>query len=136
MKWLTLELIKGQLRLDPEMTLEDGLLELYGSSAEDAVLALLRRTLTNVMVKYDGVPDALVHASLLLVDHSYKERSPVSSQNLSAIPYSFDLLLKPYMRLSGEEDDDGAGLPYGMLFGNEGKALVGWEMRFLCGAIE
>jgi hypothetical protein len=36
----------------------------------------------------------------MLVDNSYKERSPISPQNMSSVPYAFDLLIKPYMRLT------------------------------------
>ena len=35
----------------------------------------------------------------MLVDTQYKERSPLSSQNMSGVPYTFDLLIKPYMKL-------------------------------------
>ena len=45
------------------------------------------------------MPDALVHAALMLVDTSYQFRSPVSAQNMSVVPYTFDLLVKPYVKL-------------------------------------
>ena len=35
MRILTLELIKAQCRIEPEMTEEDALLELYGNAAEE-----------------------------------------------------------------------------------------------------
>ena len=38
MKWLNLDLIKQQLRMEHDFILEDDLLTLYGDSAEDAVL--------------------------------------------------------------------------------------------------
>ena len=41
MNILTLEQIKAQCRIDPEMTEEDQLLELYGDAAEETVLKLL-----------------------------------------------------------------------------------------------
>ena len=37
MKWLTLERIKQQLRIEPDFHDEDDILELYGDSAEDAI---------------------------------------------------------------------------------------------------
>ena len=102
MKWLTLEKIKAQLRIDPSFTLEDEILTMYGESAEDSVLDIIRRSYTEVMEKYGTVPTPLVHASLMLVDLSYKERGPVSSQNLYQVPYAVDFKLKPYMKLSDE----------------------------------
>jgi hypothetical protein len=45
------------------------------------------------------MPAAVIQATLLLVDNSYDHRSPVSPQSLSNVGYSFDILLKPYMRL-------------------------------------
>ena len=36
----------------------------------------------------------------MLVAQSYQHREPMSPQNLYTVPYAFDLLLKPYMRLT------------------------------------
>ena len=104
MKWLTLDKIKAQLRIDPSFTLEDEILTMYGESAEDSVLDIIRRSYTEVMEKYGTVPTPLVHASLMLVDLSYKERGPVSSQNLYQVPYAVDFKLKPYMKLTDEDE--------------------------------
>lgn len=104
MKWLTLDKIKAQLRIDPSFTLEDEILTMYGESAEDSVLDIIRRSYTDVMEKYGTVPTPLVHASLMLVDLSYKERGPVSSQNLYQVPYAVDFKLKPYMKLSDNNE--------------------------------
>ena len=104
MKWLTLDKIKAQLRIDPSFTLEDEILTMYGESAEDSVLDIIRRSYTEVMEKYGTVPTPLVHASLMLVDISYKERGPVSSQNLYQVPYAVDFKLKPYMKLSDDDE--------------------------------
>lgn len=98
MKWLTLDYIKEHSRLDYS-GMEDAVLELYGTSAETAVLNLCRRTYEDVIDTYGEVPAPMRHASLLLVDHFYQQRSP-AGQSLSAIPYTFDMLLKPYMRLA------------------------------------
>lgn len=101
MKYLTFEQIKAQLRLDDEQAeLERTLLEMYGESAEDAVLNLLNRTMEDVIEQYGKVPNPIVHAALMLVDNAYKERSPISPQSMSVVPYAFDLMLKPYMRLT------------------------------------
>lgn len=100
MKWLTLKQIKAQLRIEPYYTDEDTLLEMYGDSAEEVLLNYLNRTYEEVAEKYDGIPAPLRHASLMLVDTSYQYRSPVSAQNMSIVPYTFDILVKPYMKLS------------------------------------
>ena len=100
MKWLTLTRIKQQLRIEPDFTDEDDLLDMYGESAEEVLLNYLNRSYEDVMEVYGRVPAPLVHASLMLVDTSYQYRSPVSAQNMSLVPYTFDLLVKPYMRLA------------------------------------
>lgn len=104
MKWLTLEKIKAQCRIEPDFHDEDDILTMCGESAEDSVLDIIRRSYTEVMEKYGTVPTPLVHASLMLVDLSYKERGPVSSQNLYQVPYAVDFKLKPYMKLSDEDE--------------------------------
>ena len=100
MKFLKFDMIKAQLRLDDEQAqLEHDLLEMYGESAEETVLNTMNRTLEDIIAQYGRVPKPIVHATLMLVDNAYKERSPISPQNMSVVPYAFDLMLKPYMRL-------------------------------------
>lgn len=101
MKWLTLKLIKAQIRMEQSFTEEDELLTLYGESAEQTILDLTQRTHEELVQLGGGesVPIPIKQASIMLVDVSYEHRSPVSAQNMSIVPYTFDLLLKPYMRL-------------------------------------
>lgn len=103
MKFLTLPLIKAQLRIDHSS--EDELLVLYGNSAESTLFHNLRRDYDDLMESYGGVPDDIVHAALMLVDASYQHRSVVSPQNQAIIPYHFDLLIKPYVRLADKCHD-------------------------------
>jgi hypothetical protein len=101
MKFLTFDQIKAQLRLDDaQAEAEQTLLELYGDAAEDMVLNTCNRTITDIFEQYGVVPKALVQAGLMLVAQSYQHREPASPQNLSVVPYAYDLLLKPYMRLT------------------------------------
>jgi hypothetical protein len=101
MKFLTFEQIQAQLRLDDaQATEEHDLLELYGDAAEDMVLNTMNRTITDIYEQYGMVPKALVQAGLMLVAQSYQHHEPSSPQNLYAVPYAFDLLLKPYMKLT------------------------------------
>ena len=105
MKFLTIDKIKQQLRLD--CTCEAELLDMYGNSAEATLAAYIGFVDGNnipdvdkMLAAYGGtMPAPLVHAALLLVDTSYQFRSPVSAQNMSVVPYTFDLLVKPYVKL-------------------------------------
>ena len=130
MKFLTVELIKKHSRIDYDC--EDEVLELYGDSAEDAIFQLCRRSFGNFVKVWGGVPRAVVHAALMLVDWSYQQRSPVSSQNLSAVPYTFDLMLKPYMKLDGAFAYD--PYPDGQLFDCDWLALCDCDGVALCEA--
>ena len=101
MKYLTFDMIKAQLRLDDEQAqAEHDILELYGEAAEDMVLNTCNRTITDIFEQYGMVPKALVQAGLMLVAQSYQHREPASPQNLYAVPYAFDLMLKPYIKLT------------------------------------
>lgn len=114
MKYLTLDHIRQQLRID-QTGEEDAVLELYGSAAEDTVLNICNRTIDDVIEIYGGVPDAMRQATLMLVGQSYMNREPSSMQNMSAVPYSFDLLIKPYMRLTSSRESAGGKLTYAAL---------------------
>lgn len=99
MKWLTLERIKQQLRIEPDFHDEDDILELYGDSAEDAIMEVLNRSYEELYEVYGRIPAPVVHASLMLVAQSYKDREKDLVQQVNANP-TFSLLLKPYMRLA------------------------------------
>lgn len=99
MKWLTLERVKKHLRLDASNTQEDDLLQLYATAAEDSILNLCNRSYDCLLECYGEVPKPIVIASLLLVENQYTQRSAISPNNLSAVPYAFDHLVKPYMIL-------------------------------------
>ena len=100
MKWLTLEQIKQQLRIEQDFTDEDGLLEMYADSAEDTVLNICQRTYEDMVDSFGGIPQPIVEASLLLVAMSYEHRSPASQYQMYAVGYAFDMRIKPYMRLT------------------------------------
>lgn len=105
MKWLTLDKIKQQLRLDDaQVTDEKKTLERFGASAENSILKLLRRSYTDLLDEYGEIPPDVEEATLMLVDLSYKQRSPVDVMNTSVVGYTFDLKVKSYMRLTTAED--------------------------------
>lgn len=137
MKFLTFPLVKHHLRLDDAQAEEErDVLEMYAEGAEETVLDIIRRTLANVVMTYDGVPARLKQAALLLTGIGYQQREPVSPTNFSAVPYgTVDILLKPLMRLAGDEPRDSDGLPQGMLFDSDGLALMDWQCRFLLSSL-
>ena len=104
MKWLTVPLIKQHCRIDGDG--EDSLLEMYGESAEQTVLDVLQRDYTDVMERWGEVPKPLVHASLLLVSQSYEHREAISSQTMYTVPYAFDIMVKPYMKLATNNENE------------------------------
>jgi len=97
MKWLTIDYIKQHSRICCDC--EDELLETYGESAEATVLNTLNTTYDDIIAEYGEVPAPLFHAALMLVDVSYNYRSPVSPTSIYVVPYTFDILIKPYMKL-------------------------------------
>ena len=104
MKFLTFDQIKDQLRLDDQQAeLERIRLVGMAEAAEDAVLTIIRRPLRNVKQVYGHVPKKLIQVTLLLVDEWYQHRASAEPGSLSPVPYAFDLMLKPMMRLAGEE---------------------------------
>lgn len=105
MKWLNLNLIKAQIRMEPDFTLEDDLLTMYGESAEKTVLDVIQRDYTEVIETWGETPKPLVHASLLLVAQSYQNRETVSMQNMYTVPYAFDMMVKPYMKLASNNEN-------------------------------
>ena len=80
MKWLTLDWIKAHSRID--FNCEDTLLELYGEAAEEAVLNVCQRTYEDFIDNYGAIPKPIFEASLMLVELSYTQRSPVSQQQM------------------------------------------------------
>lgn len=135
MKYLTFEQIKQQLRLDDEQAeLEQMRLEGMAMAAEEAVLEIIRRSLIDVILTYNGIPQRIIQVTLLLVDEWYQHRSPVEQGQLYPVPYTFDLMLKPMMRLSGEEPlpDDESSLPHGAIVSSDGRVLVDSNYRIVC----
>ena len=107
MKWLTLNYIKAHSRICHNA--EDDMLELYGESAEDTVLNVIGRTYDEVVEKFgkenQPIPAPIMQASLMLVEQSYTHRAPVSQQQLYAIPYGFDMLIKRYVKLTYDTEE-------------------------------
>ena len=105
LKFLTLADIKDQLRLESDYTLEDDKLLKFGKAAEETTLNYLNRgdtsdeAIASLTDQYGEIPESVIEAALELVDHQYQYRGLVSPTSISTIPYNWDLLLKPYMKL-------------------------------------
>ena len=108
MKFLTLDYIKQHSRIDFDC--EDELLELYGDSAEETLAGLLNRGKTvdemveSLTEEYGDIPARCYHAALILTEQAYNHRGPVSPTNMSIVPYGFDYLVKPLMKLTTAEE--------------------------------
>jgi uncharacterized phage protein (predicted DNA packaging) len=107
MKWLTIEDIKTLSRIDYDC--EDSLLELYGEAAEDTVMNIIGRDYDDIVEHFGTddrpIPAAIIQATLILVDTSYMQRTAVTPQQMFAVPYAFDMLIKPYMRLASKSSE-------------------------------
>lgn len=99
MKWLTLNEIKDQLRIERDFTLEDQKLTTYGDSAEEVLMEVTRRTYDDFIDNYGKIPTPIREVSLMLVTASYETGSAVSLQQFYSNP-TFDMKVKPYMRLA------------------------------------
>lgn len=135
MKFLTFDQIKAQLRLDDEQAeLERARLEGMAMAAEEAVLAIMRRSLVDVILTYNGLPQRLIQVTLLLVDEWYQHRAAAEPGTLSPVPYAYDFMLKPMMRLTGKEmlPDDESSLPEGAIVSSDGRVLLDKDYRIVC----
>lgn len=102
MNYLTLAYIKAHSRIEYDG--EDELLTIYGNAAEETVMNICGTTYQKMLHEYTTIPSAVMQATLMLVDLSYQQRSPVSPSSMYAVPYTFDLLIKPYMKLTKPEE--------------------------------
>ena len=105
MQIISLETIKQQCRIEPDFTDEDARLTSYGTSAEETMAQYLGRgkTVTEMVAslteEYGAVPESIKNATLMLVDNWYQHRSPIETVAMYSVPYTFDILIKPYMKL-------------------------------------
>ena len=125
MKWLTLNDIKDQLRIERDFTDDDGLLTKYGESAENTILNICRRTYDDFISEYGEIPSDIVEASLLLVTVSYEHRAAVTQYQMYSVGYAFDMKVKPYMRLASSEDSSEMQV---FIVGSDVKILVAAEL--------
>lgn len=100
MKFLTFDQIKAQLRLDDtQAEQERTIITTHAEAAEDAVLNVCGRTITDIFEIYGQIPSGLVVAALLLTDDMYNHRGTISPTSVYHLP-TFDLNVKPYIKLA------------------------------------
>ena len=104
MEFLSLDYIKQHSRI--EYDCEDALLELYADAAEEVLSQTLNRgkdaqeMVASLREQYGKIPAPIYHAGLMIVDLSYTYRTPIGPQQMHVIPYTFDMAVKPYMKLT------------------------------------
>ena len=114
---VTMEELKAQMREDWDG--EDEVINIYGCAAEDAVVAATRRShdelkrmgYEEIMGEKPGevlpegnfYPSRLKLAVLMLAAHSHRTREPVSAMAQNVVPYTIDLYIKPYVKLSDRD---------------------------------
>lgn len=103
MEFLTLDEIKQQCRVDFDY--DDALLTSYGETAEQVIVQYLGRgkTVEDMMEsltdEYGGMPAPVRQAALMLTAMWYQNQVPAKQGNMSIVPYTFDIMIKPYVIL-------------------------------------
>ncbi len=112
MDFITLNELKDQLRIEHDWTEEDSLLTTMANAAEASLLRACDRTAENLLTTFGttdpGTGDTLPPpdfkmACLMLGKHLYEHRGPSDSVQQVQVPYSIDLMVKPFIKLSGTE---------------------------------
>jgi hypothetical protein len=100
MKFLTFDQIKAQLRLDDTQAEEERIIiTTHAEAAEDAVLNVCNRTITDIFETYGAIPSGLIVAALLLTDDMYNHRGTINPTSVQHLP-TFDINVKPYIKLA------------------------------------
>lgn len=100
---LTLEELKAQMRVDFEE--DDNIITAYGRAAEEAVESYCRRSISELIAENEargrtGFPYTVKVCMLMLASHLYRRREPVESVSQTAVPYTFEFMLKDWVKLS------------------------------------
>jgi hypothetical protein len=99
MTYLTLELAKQHLVVDPSVTIDDDYITQLCDVAEAAVQVDLDRPLVELEDVNGHLPAPIIQAMLLTVGHLYANREPVAmGVAANAIPYTFEYLKGLYKK--------------------------------------
>lgn len=100
MKFLTLQDIKAQARIDPEYTDEDTLLTNYAKAAERKIFSDTGYTYEELLARGDdgNFPEDLVLAGLMLAATWYRYRENIENLSMSHVDYSYNWLISDYVK--------------------------------------
>lgn len=109
MQFITLNELKDQLRIEHDWTEEDSLLTTMANAAEAALLRACNRTADDLLATFGTTdpdtgdvlpPPDFKMACLQLGKHLYDHRGPDDSVPQVPVPFSIDLLVKPFIKLA------------------------------------
>ena len=117
MKFLTLQDMKAQARIDPEYTAEDTLLTNYGNAAERKIFSDTGYTYEELLERGDddNFPEDLVLAGLMLTATWYRYRENIENLSMSHVDYSYNWLISFARRTAsqmGQSGRDSGGIRY------------------------
>lgn len=99
--FVTLDLLKKHLNIDEEYTGEDDYLMMLSGSAEEFIGKYIDRDLEEVCEENGGdLPLPILHAILILTANHYANRESIAFTSVSVIPFSMEVLLDPYRKIS------------------------------------
>ena len=102
MKFISLELAKSHLNLDPEFVVDDKLIILYCNAAERSVAEYLDIDMDDVVDEDGNLPEPIVAGILLMLGNLYMVRESISATSFTEVPFVIKCLLEPYRDYSGE----------------------------------
>lgn len=76
-------------------------------AAEAAVITETNRTKEELIILGGGTfPTPLIHAIMVIGAHWYNQRESVSTAQMHAVPYSLQSLVKPYVKLVDDTEEE------------------------------
>ena len=95
--YITLELAKAHLNLEPDYNLDDEYIQNLIEVAEMAVEVNVNEKLNDIAAKYQGeLPKPLVQAMLLMIGNLYQNRETVAPQKTTVLPFNYQYLIDLY----------------------------------------
>ena len=98
MKIISLEEIKQNARI--EDSTEDTLISEMGEAAEQTVFNIIERDYDELVALYGSVPADIKRVCLMIATHFYENRSVTNPTALYNVPYTADMILKPYINFN------------------------------------
>lgn len=99
MSLTALSLLKAHVRAD-DFAEDDAYLQHLLDAAEQHVADSTNRSLVELVEIGGGeLPYAITHAVLLIAGHWYNQREAVAGVAMAEVPYTLQVLIKPYRRL-------------------------------------